>query len=133
MAISIGLELGDSILRAVILEQQETRVRLIAQAQLPWSGEAAHDLTASLTQLRKTLPIAHPVVVGIPTSCAIVTTVQPLVVHRKRAALAVEFELQQHLPYDADQAVGRIVRLRRTAQVVGRSWPPRNNPCLKSG
>jgi len=105
MAISIGLELGDSILRAVILEQQETRVRLIAQAQLPWSGEAAHDLTASLTQLRKTLPISHPVVVGIPTSCAIVTTVQPLVVRRKRAALAVEFELQQHLPYDADQAV----------------------------
>lgn len=105
MAISIGLELGDAFVRGVILERQGSKVRLAASAEAPWSGDTGQDLIASLKQLRKSLPIKSPVILGVPTSTAVVAAVEPLVVHPKRADLAVQFELQQHLPYDVSQTV----------------------------
>ncbi|MBI3322934.1 MAG: PilN domain-containing protein [Candidatus Omnitrophica bacterium] len=42
---------------------------------------------------------------GIPTSASVVTTVHPLVVTRDHEQLAVQFELQQHLPYDVSGVV----------------------------
>ncbi|MBI3320166.1 MAG: PilN domain-containing protein [Candidatus Omnitrophica bacterium] len=105
MAVSVGLELGDVFVRGVTLERQGSGIRLVASAEAPWSGEAGQDLIASLKQLRKSLPIKSPVTLGIPTSAAVVAAVEPLVVHPKRAELAIQFELQQHLPYDVNQTV----------------------------
>ncbi len=105
MSVSIGLELGPSVVRAVALERQGSRIRLAASAQTSWSGERTEDLTAALKQLRTSLPIKQPVVIGIPTSASVVTTVHPLVVNRDREQLAVQFELQQHLPYDISEVV----------------------------
>ncbi|MBI3087728.1 MAG: PilN domain-containing protein [Candidatus Omnitrophica bacterium] len=105
MAASVGLELGTSVIRAVSLEREGSGFRLLNAAQVSWSGESVDDLAGALKQLRKSLPIRSPVIIGIPTSASVVTTVHPLVVNREREALAVQFELQQHLPYDVEDAV----------------------------
>lgn len=104
MAVSAGLELGASAVRAVVLERQDARLRVVAAMEVPWGGTSGQELVRAVTQLRKSLGIHTPVLLGLPTSSAIVTTVQPLVVTPHRASLGVRFELQQHLPYEADQA-----------------------------
>jgi len=105
MAVSIGIEVGPSSVRAVQLAQQPSRLRLVASAEARWSGENAEELTKAIGQVRAALSIRQPVVVGFSTTSAIVTTVHPLVVNTERSALAVRFELQQSLPYEIDQAV----------------------------
>lgn len=105
MAVSIGLELGTSVVRAVALERRGSRIRLAGSAHASWSGERTDDLIVALKQLRTSLPIKQPVVLGIPTSASVVTTVHPLVVNRDHEQLAVQFELQQHLPYDVSDVV----------------------------
>jgi len=77
----------------------------VAEAQAAWSGDSSQDLAEALTRLRQSLPIKQPVIVGIPTSASVVTTVQPLIVNRHHERVAVEFELQQHLPYDVSEAI----------------------------
>jgi len=69
------------------------------------AGESPEALIEAIKRVRKALPVKQPVVVGLPTRLAVVATVEPLVVHAKRASLAVQFELQEHLPYEAAQAV----------------------------
>ena len=103
MATSIGVELGATAIRAVKLEQVGTRIQLVSAVSVPWSG-SDRELARAVGALRKQLAIKGPVTVGLPTGSVIVATVQPLVVNRARAALGVEFELQQHLPYDTAQA-----------------------------
>ena len=115
MAGSIGLELGASSVRAVSVERQGSRVRVATSAQAPWSGEAGDDLVASLKQLRRAMPLRSPVVLGVPSSAAIIATVTPLLITRAKADLAIQFELQQQLPYDVAQAVWHAQWLDRRA------------------
>ncbi len=105
MAISVGLELGASVVRAVSLERRGATTHLLASSQVPCAGSSTDELVEAIVQVRKALPITHPVVVGIPTGSAIVTTVQPLIVNRQRPSLGIQFELQQQLPYEVAQSV----------------------------
>ena len=105
MAASIGLELSDTVVRAAVLERRGSAHRLVGSASAAWTGASPEELASSLAQLRKTLGIKQPVVVGVPAHWATVSTVQPLVVNPRRESLAVQFELQQQLPYDASQVV----------------------------
>ncbi|MBI3323746.1 MAG: hypothetical protein HYZ92_00510 [Candidatus Omnitrophica bacterium] len=104
MMAGVAVELSEAAVRAVCLERRGSQIRLVACAEAPWSG-TLDDLQAALGQLRRTLPIRQPVILGLPTTSAIVASVEPLVVRPQRAALAVQFELQQQLPYDVGQAV----------------------------
>ena len=105
MPACVGLELGDRVVRAVTLERQGSKVRLTSRAEVAIAGDSPDAAVAAVKRLRKTLPITHPVIVGLPTRLAVVATVEPLVVNRQRANLAIQFELQEHLPYEASQAV----------------------------
>ncbi len=67
---------------------------------LPCETSNAQALTHVLTQLRSALRITQPVVLGVPSGWTILTTVHPLIVKAVRAGLAVQFELQQALPFD---------------------------------
>lgn len=119
MPASIGLEFGDTTLRAVILDRQGSAIRLrnATHAVLP-PTQTPDEVVVALQQLRRTLPITDPVVLGLPTRYAMISTVQPLIVSRPRARLAMQFELQQQLPYDIDQAVWHY-------QWLNGSVPPR--------
>ena len=105
MALSVGVELGDEAVRGVILESGPVAPRLVAAEELLLEHPSEDALVEALRQLRQRLSIKRPVVLGVPTSSAIVTTVHPLIVNRHRAHLAIEFELQQRLPYETDQAL----------------------------
>ncbi|MBI4354121.1 MAG: pilus assembly protein PilM [Candidatus Omnitrophica bacterium] len=104
MAVSVGLEIGTTAVRAVVLDSRNKPPQLLAAVTAPLSGSSGDELVRAIQQVRRSLPIRSPVILGLPTSAAIVTTVQPLVVSRARSELAVSFELQQHLPYEAAQA-----------------------------
>ncbi|HAM41068.1 MAG TPA: hypothetical protein DCP69_06945 [Candidatus Omnitrophica bacterium] len=103
MSVSIGLEIGSAAVRAVLLDPRSKPPRLLAAVGAPWSGTGGDDLLRAIQQVRRSLPIKSPVVLGLPTPAAIITTVQPLLVSRARSDLAVRFELQQQLPYDVSQ------------------------------
>lgn len=79
-------------------------MRLIGAAEAACDAANPEALSQVLRQLRRTLRIAQPVIVGVPSTAAIVTTVSPLVVNSARASLAVQFELQQQLPFDLADA-----------------------------
>ncbi|MBI2885254.1 MAG: hypothetical protein HYY15_03670 [Candidatus Omnitrophica bacterium] len=100
---SIGLEIGPSSVRAVRLARQGSAIQVVGLAHAAWSG-SADELISVLKHVRRTLPIRAPVVLGVPSAAAIVTTVSPLLVSRRRAAAGLAFELQQQLPYDVAQA-----------------------------
>ncbi|MBI3321116.1 MAG: PilN domain-containing protein [Candidatus Omnitrophica bacterium] len=128
MARSVGLEVGPSAVRAVILERAsalssfakrrsvspriptapvpaETHaLTLVGMRDLPCETSNPEALTRTLAELRRTLPITTPVVLGIPSASAILATVTPLIPNPPRAALGVQFELQQQLPFDVSGA-----------------------------
>ncbi len=104
MAIGVGVELGPSALRAVIVERA-AQLKLLAAREIPCDTANAEALTRTLTQLRHALPIKTPIVLGIPTTSAIVTTVTPLIPNPARSGLGVQFELQQHLPFGLAETV----------------------------
>ena len=109
MAIGIGIELTPATLRAVVVEKVgglagAGQVKLLTARELPCETAQPEALTRSLTQLRQTLRMTQPIVLGIPGSTAILTSVIPLVVNARRASLAVQFELQQQLPFDVSEA-----------------------------
>ncbi len=79
-------------------------MRLLAWHEIPCVAGSTDAFAQSLRQLRQALPGPQPVVLGIPSSAALMTTVEPLVVRQRRALLALRFELQQFLPFDVDQA-----------------------------
>ena len=99
----IGVELGPSSIRAVVVERG-AQVKLLAAQELACDTANAEALTRALTQLRQTLPVKTPLVLGIPSTSVIVTTVSPLIPNPARSILGVQFELQQHLPFELAQA-----------------------------
>lgn len=121
MALGVGVELGPSALRAVIVERasfgglkpplpsgvegRAAPLKLLAAREVPCETANAEALTRALTQLRQALPIQTAIVLGIPTTSAIVTTVTPLIPNPARSGLGVQFELQQHLPFGLAEAV----------------------------
>ena len=127
MAIAVGLELAPSVIRAVVLERTAGSpagtlrdalrrvkpasvplpsgdtpepVTLRALHELPCETSNADALTRALTQLRTMLRVTTPVVLGIPSTAALLTTVSPLVASPQNALLGVQFELQQQLPFE---------------------------------
>src|SRR3989338_5984252 len=108
MSKGIGIELGPASIRAVVLEgvarDAKRRVKLLAARELPCDTANADALTQALIQLRRTLSVTQPVILGIPSTSAILTTVTPLIPNPHRAVLAVQFELQQHLPFELADA-----------------------------
>ena len=100
---SVGLEIGSAAVRAVLLDPRSKPPRLLAAVGVPWNGTGGDDLLRAIQQVRRALPIKSPVVLGLPTPSAIITTVRPLLVSRARSDLAVRFELQQQLPSDVSQ------------------------------
>ena len=77
---------------------------MVAAREIPCDSSSSEALTRGLAQLRQSLRITTPVVIGMPTTSAILTTISPLIVSLRRASLAVEFELQQHLPFNLTEA-----------------------------
>jgi Tfp pilus assembly protein PilN len=104
MAVGIGIELASAAVRGVIVEPSGSRVKLVAAREVPYESAHPDALTRALIELRQHLRLSAPVVLGVPSASAIVTTVNPLVVNAQRAVLAVGFELQQQLPFDLADA-----------------------------
>lgn len=141
MALGIGIELAPSAIRAVILEgskrttnasarhpsRRPTALRdakLVASYEVPCDTSQPESLTRALQQVRQQLGITSPIVVGLPSHASLLTTVAPLVVSSRLAAAAVQFELQQYLPFDVAQAAWHYHWLaaangRTTAATVG--------------
>lgn len=103
MAIGIGVELGPSAIQVVVVSGPKP-LRLVAAREIPCESADPNALTRALTQLRSSLRIRHPIIVGLPSTSTILTMVRPLVVSPQRALLAVEFELRQHLPFELADA-----------------------------
>ncbi len=113
MAIGVGLELGPSSIRVVVLERSGSKgserpgalpVRVVAWRDVACETTQPEALTRTLSELRRALRLTTPVVLGIPSTSAILATVNPLIVNVQRAALAVQFELQQQLPFELSEA-----------------------------
>lgn len=109
MALGVGVEIGPSAVRAVVLGRTggssgRNASTLLAGHAVSCETSNPEALTRALAQLRSVLRIRQPVILGVPTSWAILTTVTPLVVNPRRAMLAVQFELQQQLPFDLLEA-----------------------------
>ncbi len=109
MSLGVGIELSASAVRAVIVERSgggsAATLTLRGSCEMPCDTANPDALTQTLAHVRTTLRMTQPVVLGIPSTAAILTTVRPLVVNSRRSALAVQFELQQHLPFElADTA-----------------------------
>ncbi|MBI1991724.1 MAG: PilN domain-containing protein [Candidatus Omnitrophica bacterium] len=129
MAIGVGVELCPSSVRAVIMEGTRfgasratkrrprpdageppahsgaSRTRLLAAHEVACDPADLDALTRALTELRRALRIRAPIVLGLPSTSAILTTVTPLIASQKKSFLAVQFELQQHLPFALPEAV----------------------------
>jgi Tfp pilus assembly protein PilN len=105
MSVGIGIELAPTAVRGVIAEPSGSRIKVVAAREVPCDTADLDALTRALTALRTHLRVSAPVVLGVPSSSVIVTTVNPLVVNAQRAALAVRFELQQQLPFDVADVV----------------------------
>lgn len=104
MAVGIGVEVGSAGLRAAVLERQGSSLNLLAWQELPCDTGSPEVLAQGLSTLRRTLRVKQGVVLGLPTASVLLTTVEPLIVDARRASLAVQFELQQYLPFDLSQA-----------------------------
>lgn len=116
--VGVGIALGPSSLRAVVVERAGPRLRLLAAQETPCDTSQGEPLTRALAEVRQRLRVTAPVVLGVPSTSAILTTVQPLVVTPRRAALAVQFELQQHLPFELADAAWHYQWLQRPRQAV---------------
>ncbi|MBI2104254.1 MAG: PilN domain-containing protein [Candidatus Omnitrophica bacterium] len=116
--VGVGVALGPSSLRAVVVERAGTRLQLLAAQEASCDTSQAEPLTRALADLRQRLRVTAPVVLGVPSTSAILTTVQPLIVTPRRAALAVQFELQQHLPFELADAAWHYQWLKPPAQAV---------------
>jgi len=99
MAVGIGVELGPSGLRAVVLEREGQRLVLRAIHEVACDTANPDALRSALAELRHLLRQTGPIVLGVPGTSAILAAVTPLVAVPQRAVLAVQFELQQLLPF----------------------------------
>jgi Tfp pilus assembly PilM family ATPase/Tfp pilus assembly protein PilN len=145
MSIGIGIELSPAAVRAVVLEgvnpPQSARVKVLASRELPCETANPDALTQALIQLRRALSLNQPVVLGVPSTSTILTTVTPLVANPRRAALAVQFELQQHLPFELAEAVwhfrwlsqnGQKPRMRNAESKIPAPRAPRPAPPISA-
>ncbi len=106
MATGIGVQLGPTALRAVVLGRSNEQLKLVAAHETSCDTSNAQALTRALTDLCRRLHLAKkPIVLGVPSTSTILTTLHPLIVAPRRAALAVQFELQQQLPFDLTDAM----------------------------
>ncbi len=104
MALGVGIELGPSVLRTVVLDRAGAAITLVSARETPCDAANPEAFARALLQVRQALRLTQPIVLGLPGAAAILTTVNPLVVNAQRAELAVQFELQQHLPFELAQA-----------------------------
>ena len=104
MAIGIGIALEPSSIRGAVIERSGKLVRLLAASDAPCETSNAEAVSQAITQLRRTLRISRPVVLGVPSTSTIIATLEPLVTAPARAQLAVQFELQQQLPFSVADA-----------------------------
>lgn len=108
MSRGIGIELSPAAVRAVVLEgvarDPKGRVKVLSSRELACETANPDALTQALIQLRRALSVTQPVVLGMPSTSAFLTTVTPLIPNPHRASLAVQFELQQHLPFELADA-----------------------------
>ncbi len=104
MAIGIGVELSPAALRGVVVERSGSSIALRAASTVPCETAQPETLTQGLTRLRAVLRPSQPIILGLPSTSAVLTTVAPLIVSAPRAGLAVQFELQQQLPFTLDDA-----------------------------
>ena len=104
MAIGVGIEIGPSAVRGMVLEHAGPSIKVLGAQDLPCETANAEALTRTLTQLRLHLRIAVPVILGVPSTSVILAAISPLVVSPKRAILAVQFELQQQVPFELADA-----------------------------
>src|SRR3989338_910953 len=123
MALGMGIELGPAAVRAVVLEgvarDPKGRVKVLSSRELACETANPDALTQALIQLRRALSVTQPVVLGMPSTSAILTTVTPLIPDPHRANLAVQFELQQHLPFELADAVWHFRWLSQNGQKKG--------------
>ena len=105
MPTSAGIELSHAAVRVAVLDGTTARAACTAVREVSCDTADPAALTQALTQLRQQLRLDQPVIIGMPSTSAILTTVTPLIVSPQRAALAVAFELQQQIPFQlADTA-----------------------------
>ena len=105
MTLGVGIEVGATAVRAAVLEQGGSSLRLVAWGEVPCDTTSPQALTQSLIHLRRSLHVRQAVTLGMPTTSVLLATVEPLVVNSRRASLAVQFELQQHLPFEVNETL----------------------------
>lgn len=113
MANGIGVEIGLTAIRTVILERTGSRggtnwrgqVKLVGAHETACDTSSPEALARGLVQVKRLLRISQPIILGISSTSAILTSVNPLIVNPRRASLAVAYELQQQVPFDLAQAV----------------------------
>mgnify|MGYP001588825048 CR=1 FL=1 len=70
MAIGIGVDVGSSSVRVAVLERGSGGTLILrATQEAPCDTARADALTNALTQLRRTLSVTQPVVLGMPSTC----------------------------------------------------------------
>ncbi len=82
----------------------QTIAQLVTAAEIACDTSQPEALARALTQIRRKLHLSGTAVLGLPGTATFITTVKPLVPNVHRASLAVEFELQQHLPFELADA-----------------------------
>jgi len=105
MSSAVGVEIGPTAVHVVIAERAGAQTRVAAIHDAPCDTANLDVLTRTLSQLRRSIPITQPILLGLPSTSTILSTVSPLVVNVQRAELAVQFELQQQLPFELAAAV----------------------------
>ena len=118
MTVGIGVEIGSSGLRAAVLEREGARLTLRAAHEVGCDTANPETLSRAFAELRQILRNTGPVVLGVPSTSAILATVSPLVAVPQRAVLAVQFELQQILPFDLADAAWHYRWVSRNGQAA---------------
>lgn len=125
MAMSaVGLDIASDAVRLLAVETAGGELRVTAAREQRCATDDNDALTQALSQLRHAAGLARPVVLGLPSAAAILTTVTPLVVHAGRAELAVAFELQQDLPFALADTAWHYQWLAGTTARAGASARP---------
>lgn len=133
MGVGIGVEIGAAGVRGAVVERIGSRIALRGAARLPADAASAEQLTEALDGLRRRLRIRSPIVLGLPGASAILMAVSPLIPNPRRSLIAVQFELQQQLPFLLSGAVwhaqwlagdGRDLSWRPERRTVGSPGAP---------
>lgn len=104
MTTAVGIDISSSVIRAVCLERLGDQVKFLSLETVACDTAQPESLVRALAQLNQRLHLTQPVMLGISSAAAIVSTLSPLVVNPDRAHTAVEFELQQLLPFAVREA-----------------------------